>query len=209
MDSTVFPAKIPSWERVLRGPKPVDEKYVESLASLPVMTSLSTNAQPYRITVVCLGNICRSPIGEAVLRQRLAAAGLADQVVVDSAGTGDWHLGQGADPRSLAVLDAHGYEHDHTARQITPNWFAEIDLVLAMDEANYADLQRLIARSGQEPQLRMMRSYDPNLSQLAEPHPDLDVPDPYYGGPEGFEAVLTMIEQAADGVVSGLLDSKE
>ncbi len=68
---------------------------------------------PYRITVVCLGNICRSPIGEAVLRARLADAGLADRVQVDSAGTGDWHLGHPADPRALATLDAHGYPHDH------------------------------------------------------------------------------------------------
>jgi protein-tyrosine phosphatase len=173
------------------------------------MTAPPAPAEPYRITVVCLGNICRSPIGEAVLRQRLAAAGLADRVRVDSAGTGDWHLGQGADPRALAVLDAHGYPHDHTARQITPNWFADIDLVLAMDESNYANLERLIERSGQSPELRMMRSYDPELAHLAEPHPELDVPDPYYGGPEGFETVLTMIEQAADGLVSDLLDSQD
>ena len=164
--------------------------------------------EPYRITVVCLGNICRSPIGEVVLRERIERAGLADRVVVDSAGTGDWHVGQGADPRTLAVLDAHGYPHAHTARQITPNWFAQIDLVLAMDESNYANLERLIAQSGQDTELRMMRAYDPGLAHLDEPHPDLDVPDPYYGGDEGFESVLEMIEQAADGLVGDLLDSK-
>jgi protein-tyrosine phosphatase len=161
---------------------------------------------PYRITVVCLGNICRSPIGEAVLRARLAEAGLADRVHVDSAGTGDWHLGHPADPRALATLDAHGYPHDHVARQIGPQWMDGIDLLLAMDEANYADLQRMTAGAAAPPELRMMRSFDPALAHLPEPHPDLAVPDPYYGGPEGFDEVLLMIEQAADGIVDGLLE---
>lgn len=161
-------------------------------------------AAPYRITVVCLGNICRSPIGEVVLRTRLVDAGLADRYQVDSAGTGDWHLGHGADPRSIDVLNAHGYEHDHTARQITSSWMADTDLLLAMDESNYRNLQELIAHSGCTPDLRMMRSFDPALSHLPEPHPGLDVPDPYHGGPEGFVHVLQMIELAADGVVDWL-----
>ena len=166
-------------------------------------------SEPYRITVVCLGNICRSPIGEVVLRDRVTTAGLGDRVVVDSAGTGDWHLGHGADPRSLAVLDSHGYEHSHTARQITPTWMSEIDLLLAMDETNYANLERIVAHSGVEPELRMMRSFDPALAHLPEPHPDLDVPDPYYGGPEGFVDVLQMLERASDGVVTWLHERVE
>ena len=168
------------------------------------MTTPLPDGQPFQITVVCLGNICRSPIGEVVLRDRISAAGLGDLVAVDSAGTGDWHLGEGADPRTLAVLDAHGYDHDHTARQITPHWFASIDLALAMDESNYANLERLIARSGQDTELRMMRSFDPTLAHLPEPHPDLDVPDPYYGGPDGFTEVLQMIERASDGLTTEL-----
>ena len=164
---------------------------------------------PYRITVVCLGNICRSPIGEAVLRSRLDGAGLAHRVTVDSAGTGDWHLGQDADPRALATLDAHGYAHDHSARQITPDWFERIDLVLVMDGSNYADVSRMIARSGAGTRLRMMRSFDPELSLIDEPHPDLDVPDPYYGGSEGFEEVLHMIERAADGLVETIQGAPE
>lgn len=167
------------------------------------------STEPYRITVVCLGNICRSPIGEAVLRDRIARAGLADRVVVDSAGTGTWNIGEDADPRARAVLAARGYPIDHRARQITPSWFAEIDLVVAMDESNYADLEELIRRSGQDTDLRMMRSYDPALAHLPQPHPGLDVPDPYYGGAEGFDEVLEMIEQAADGIVSDLLASQD
>ena len=167
---------------------------------------MTVRPAPYRITVVCLGNICRSPIGEAVLRARITEAGLADRVVVDSAGTGDWHLGQGANPRALDVLDAAGYPHDHVARQIAPHWFEGVDLVLAMDEANYADLQLMMAGDDTGTELRMMRSYDPALAHLAEPHPDLSVPDPYYGGPEDFVEVLHMIEKAADGIVDGLPD---
>lgn len=169
---------------------------------------MTARPAPYRITVVCLGNICRSPIGEAVLRARLVDAGLADRVQVDSAGTGDWHLGHPADPRALATLDAHGYPHDHVARQIAPHWMDGIDLLLAMDEANYADLARMLPSGGAGPELRMMRSFDPALAHLSEPHAELSVPDPYYGGPEGFDEVLRMIEQAADGIVDGLLDGR-
>lgn len=169
------------------------------------MTSTDT---PYRITVVCLGNVCRSPIGEVVLRARLADAGLADRVVVDSAGTGDWHLGHPADRRALATMDAAGYPHDHVARQIDSGWMDGIDLLLAMDEANYRDLAAMRASATSQPDLRMMRSFDPELGHLLEPHPDLDVPDPYFGDQAGFEEVLRMIEKAADGVVDDLLDGR-
>lgn len=169
------------------------------LASLPVV--------PYRITAVCLGNICRSPVAEAVLRSRIAAAGLADDVVVDSAGTGSWHVGHGMDRRSRTLLDAHGYPHDHTVRRLDGSWLSGStgpDLLLAMDEANYADLQRMVQRSGASATVRMVRAFDPALAALPEPDPRLDVPDPYYGGPDEFAAMLAMIEPAADGLVARL-----
>ena len=159
---------------------------------------------PYRITVICLGNICRSPIGEAVLRDRIAAVGLADQISVDSAGTGDWHIGQGANVKSITTLTEHGYDLDHTARQITPSWFADIDLALVMDTNNYADVAALIELSGAQVELRMMRAFDPALSGITEPDPVLDVPDPYRGTMEDFTTVLKMIEAASDGLVSEL-----
>ncbi len=163
------------------------------------------DSAPYRITVVCLGNICRSPMAEAVLRQRIHAAGLHDAIELDSAGTGDWHLGYPVDPRARDTLAAAGYPAwEHTSRQITPNWFAEIDLVLAMDDSNYADLERLIARSGMEPELRMMRSFDPQLAGAPEPSSELSVPDPYYGGDHGFVEVLAMLERASDGLMREL-----
>ena len=172
-----------------------------------VPTSAPRDAQePYRITVVCLGNICRSPMGESVLRARVADAGLSDRIVVDSAGTGTWHTGYGADPRTREVLTASGYDDlaTHEARRITATWFAEIDLALAMDMSNYADLADLIARSGVDTELRMMRAFDPTLSHVPEPHPGLDVPDPYYGGTDGFVDALRMLERASDGLIDRL-----
>ncbi len=168
------------------------------------MTSPTT--RKYRVTIVCLGNICRSPIGEAVVRERLTRSGLAGVVEVDSAGTGDWHVGQGANPRSVQVLDDHGYEHDHTARQINESWFTDIDLVIAMDTANYADIKALIPTTAHHVDLRMLRSFDPEFVGISEPDARLDVPDPYHGSDEDFVAVLRMIEVAVDGLVHVLTD---
>ncbi len=158
----------------------------------------------YRVTVVCLGNICRSPIAEAVVRDRIQRAGLERTVVVDSAGTGDWHLGHPADPRALATLAAHGYALDHRARQIDSSWFADIDLILAMDTANYQDLLAMQSAAGTSTEVRMLRAFDPQLAHEAEPSTGLEVPDPYYGGDKGFETALHMIESAADGLVAEL-----
>lgn len=162
--------------------------------------------KPYRITVVCLGNICRSPMGEAVLQQRVLAAGLAERVEIDSAGTGDWHIGHRADHRARSTLAAHSYPYDHRARQIDGDWLGRIDLLLAMDRANFDDLAAMITRADAHPELRMMRSFDPALAGLDLAHPSLDVPDPYYGEPTDFVEVLRMIEQAADGLIDSLPD---
>jgi protein-tyrosine phosphatase len=161
---------------------------------------MTTN--PFRITTICLGNICRSPMAEVVLQDRVLRAGLAHFVVVDSAGTGDWHVGYPADPRASATLDAHDYDRgEHQARQINEGWIANIDLALVMDSTNFLDVTSLVNRSGATTDLRMFRSFDPALAHLSPPHPDLDVPDPYYGGDDGFVDVLRMIERASDGIV--------
>jgi protein-tyrosine phosphatase len=152
----------------------------------------------YRICFVCTGNICRSPTAEVVMRARLVSAGLSDRVIVDSAGTGGWHVGHGADERALETLRAHGYDGgEHVARQFDPAWFADRDLVVAMDVDNLRALRRM-APPDQEHKLVMLRSFDP-----ASPG-DLDVPDPYYGGPRGFEHVLALVEAACDGLVDWL-----
>ncbi|MFA7323886.1 MAG: low molecular weight protein-tyrosine-phosphatase [Candidatus Nanopelagicales bacterium] len=159
----------------------------------------------FRITVVCLGNICRSPIGEAVLRDRIAQAGLDSHVIVDSAGTGDWNLGNPVDRRAAAAMAQHGYSLDHRARQIDEQWFADIDLALAMDTDNFTDLHAMLGQARTRTNIRMFRSFDPALTGIAAPDRALDVPDPYYGGDESFIEVLHMIEAAAEGLVAQLL----
>jgi protein-tyrosine phosphatase len=150
----------------------------------------------YRICFVCMGNICRSPTAEVVMRARLVDAGLADRVVVDSAGTAGWHAGGAADERSLETLRSHGYDGtDHSARQIDASWFADRDLVVAMDNKNMQSL-RWMAPPDQAHKLIRLRSFDP-----ASRGGDLDVPDPYYGGVSGFEDVLAMVEAACDGLI--------
>lgn len=144
-----------------------------------------------RIAVVCLGNICRSPIADVVLEQRFADAGLDVEVV--SAGTAGYHEGAPMDRRAAATLRAAGYDPSrHRARQFPPSWFDDCDLVLAMDADNVADLARLPGH--QDHKLALFRSYDP-----AGPG---DVPDPYYGGEQGFRDVLAMVERTADALVT-------
>ena len=158
--------------------------------------------RPLRVTAVCTGNICRSPIAEVVLRAAVEEAGLAHDVVVDSAGTGGWHVGDGADRRSVRVLAAHGYDGSaHRAQQITPHWFGaddEPDLLLAMDATHYDDLRRLAPHA----EIRLLRSFDPACTGLSGRR--LDVPDPYYGDLSDFEEVLAMVEAAAPGVIAHL-----
>jgi len=135
-----------------------------------------------RIAVVCLGNICRSPMAEVVLRDRLEASGRTD-VEVSSAGTGDWHVGEPMDRRAAATLSRHGYDPSgHRAQQYDAT--ADYDLVLAMDASNLADL------GGPSARVRLFRDFDP-----VGPG---DVPDPYFGGDDGFDEVLAIVERVAD-----------
>ena len=151
----------------------------------------------YRICFVCLGNICRSPIAATVMRSLLADRGLSDDVEVTSAGTGDWHVGQRADSRALAALTRAGYDgSDHRARLFVADAFADNDLVLAMDHSNLTALRRL-APDGHEDKLRLLREFDPDATGT-------DVPDPYYGGDEGFDEVLAMVESACHGLLEAI-----
>lgn len=139
------------------------------------------------VLTLCLGNICRSPVAEALVRRELAAAGV--QAVVDSAGTGDWHVGKPADPRSREVARKHGLELGGRARQLSLADFYEQDIILAMDAQNLADARRLLPPNSQA-RVELMRDYDPEA-------PGADVPDPYYGGPEGFDHMYEMLERSA------------
>ncbi|HSF96434.1 MAG TPA: low molecular weight protein-tyrosine-phosphatase [Thermohalobaculum sp.] len=143
-----------------------------------------------RILVVCLGNTCRSPMGQGVLEARAAEAGL--EIAVDSAGIGAWHAGNPPNPRGVAAARARGYDTSaQRSRQIRPADFHDFDLILAMDASNVADLRRL-APDGARAVIRLF-------------HPDgLDIPDPYHGGPEDYEHALDMIEHAAARLVVDL-----
>jgi protein-tyrosine phosphatase len=154
---------------------------------------------PYRVCLVCLGNICRSPMAETVLRAELAAAGLDGLVVVDSAGTGDWHVGDGMDPGARAALAARGHDGSrHRARQFQPSWLARRDLVLAMDARNLADLRRM-ARGGDADRIRLFGEVG-GLTEAGNG----DIPDPWGGGPGEFGHVLDLLGAAAP-VIAGRL----
>jgi protein-tyrosine phosphatase len=148
-----------------------------------------------RICFVCLGNICRSPTAEGVMHQLVAAAGLADRLTIDSAGTGDWHAGELPDSRTRHAAARRGLELTHVARQFTRKDLDAFDLVLAMDRANLKHL-RYMAGERTAPELRLLRSFDPTAPDGAE------VPDPYAGGTQGFEEVLDQCERACAGLLA-------
>lgn len=155
---------------------------------------------------VCTGNICRSPIAEAVLRDRFEAAGLGDAVRVDSTGVSSEESGNPIDPRAAAVLHAAGYAvPDHRARQVRRDEIGDRDLVLALT-ARHAQALRAIAPDGATAaRVRMLRSFDPAAPTVhgsgASTEAQLDVRDPWYGDASDFEATLAQVEAAADGIV--------
>ncbi|MFI0810856.1 low molecular weight protein-tyrosine-phosphatase [Streptomyces echinatus] len=157
----------------------------------------------YRVCFVCTGNICRSPMAESVFRARVAEAGLENLVVADSAGTGGWHEGEPADPRTVSVLEEHGYGSEHTARRFQPSWFARLDLVIALDAGHLRALRRLAPTEADARKIRLLSSYDPAAGE------DLDVPDPYYGGRDGFEECLEMVEAASTGLLAAVREELE
>jgi protein-tyrosine phosphatase len=152
-----------------------------------------------RICFVCLGNICRSPTAEAVMRHLVKQAGLEKTIAIDSAGTGDWHVGGARDKRSHAVGAARGIPLSGVARQFVPADFDDYDHVLAMDRSNRDDLLRM-ARDGRDrAKVALLRAFDPSAP------PDAEVPDPYYGGPRGFEEVFDICERACRGLLAVLV----
>lgn len=154
---------------------------------------------PYRVTVICTGNICRSPMGEIVLRQMLDDADLADQVEVSSSGLAGWHIGDGADRRLIRLLRERGYDgSEHRARQFTPGWFAQLDLVLAADEGHLEALRGLAHDPADRDKIHLLREFDPEAVAAGT----LDIDDPYYGSFEDFETCLADVEAAARGVVA-------
>lgn len=155
--------------------------------SVPGESARGSAAVSLRLLMVCLGNICRSPTAEAVMRQRLHAHGLHQRVVVDSAGTGAWHSGDPPDARSQRHAMRRGYDlSGQRARRVVEADFHRFDIVLAMDEDNLADLERM-KPTGARAELRLFAA--------------VEIPDPYQGGAPGFERVLDLAEQASDALI--------
>lgn len=147
-----------------------------------------------KVLFVCLGNICRSPTAEGVLRHKLRAAGLEDRVQVDSAGTGDWHVGKAPDGRTRQAALRRGYDLSaQRARQVESADFQRFDLILAMDKSNLRNLEALRPGHASADLDLYLRRYELALDE---------VPDPYYGGEDGFEQVLDLIEQASDALLA-------
>jgi protein-tyrosine phosphatase len=162
------------------------------------MTDQENPSDPFRILFVCLGNICRSPLAEGVFRHLAAEAGMAERIQVDSAGTGAWHVGEPPDRRSLTVARKNGVGLDGRARQVEGEDFALFDLVVAMDRDNLRQLESLRDRAGGAAPVRLLREFDPEAGG------DLEVPDPYYGGPDGFDRVYEMVHRSCRALLEAL-----
>jgi len=150
--------------------------------------------EPIRVCFVCLGNICRSPTAEGVMRHLLQVERLEDAIEVDSAGTSGWHEGEAPDARSREEAQRRGFDLQGSARQVRQEDYHRFDYLLAMDRSN---LEWLTANRPPDAraELRLLRSFEPGAP------PDAEVPDPYYGGEEGFRDVYDLCERACRGLV--------
>lgn len=158
-------------------------------------------APTYRICVICSGNICRSPMGEVILRSMLQSAGLGNQVVVDSAGTGGWHQGDPADPRTVLALKDHGYDGSHhRAREFQPEWFSDRELIVAAARGHVRDLRRWAPDAAASAKVQLLREFDPTAVDLGT----LEVDDPYFGDGDDFDRCLSVVERACRGLVEHL-----
>lgn len=157
-----------------------------------------TDTDPFRVIFVCTGNICRSPMAEVVLRALAAQRGLAARLLSRSAGTGDWHLGERADQRTLQALSRQGYDGSmHRAKQFSAASFAENDLIVALDRTHERILRAWAPTADDKGKVMLLRAFEPHA-------PSMDVPDPYYAGEAMFDSVLAMIESATRGLFSQL-----
>jgi protein-tyrosine phosphatase len=156
--------------------------------------------RPTRVLFVCLGNICRSPTAEGVMRTLVNDAGLRDSIQLESAGTGAWHVGSPPDRRASETASARGVELEGHARQVRSEDFEEFDLLLAMDEENLRELRGQARDDEERAKVRLLREFDPASTGAG----NLDVPDPYYGGANGFEEVFELVHAACAGLLEQL-----
>jgi protein-tyrosine phosphatase len=154
-------------------------------------------APVFKILFICLGNICRSPAAEGVMRRVITEAGLSHLVFIDSAGTADWHTGKSADQRMIKAAADRGFELTSRARQVQDADLGEYDLILVMDRSNHQDLRTFDQENLHGTKVRL-------FCEFCSLHEESEVPDPYYGGPEGFDKVLDLLEDGCTGVVNHL-----
>ncbi len=157
-------------------------------------------APSFKLLFVCLGNICRSPAAEGVMRRMIDEAGLGDVILIDSAGTAGWHHGKRADQRMLAAATARGFDLTSFARQVQNVDLEQFDLVLVMDRSNHQDLRAFDRESRHGHKVRL-------FCEFCSRHQETEVPDPYYGGPEGFDKVLDLLEDGCAGVLTHVRQS--
>lgn len=175
------------------------------MSTRPALPAPRDAATSYTIAMVCLGNICRSPMAEVVLTAKLASADLADSVVVTSSGTGDWHMGHPMDDRAAATLAAAGYDPSrHRAQQFSRQHLDGSDLVLAMDRSNLQAIEVTAgAVTAEHDRVRLFRDFDPEASG------DTELADPFYGDLEAFAATLSIVERTVDELVTLLQQLRE
>jgi protein-tyrosine phosphatase len=154
---------------------------------------------PIRVSFVCLGNICRSPTAEGIMRSLVDRAGLSDAIEVESAGTGSWHLGERADRRARETAEARGVTLNGRAQQFGESDFDRLDYILVMDVGIKSALARLASSDEARAKVHLLRSFDPASA------PDAPVPDPYYGGPDGFEEVFDICDAACRGLLDHIV----
>jgi protein-tyrosine phosphatase len=172
---------------------------------------------PARLLFVCLGNICRSPTAEGVMRALVSREGLERNIELDSAGTGAWHVGSSPDRRATEAARARGVTLEGRARQVRPEDFDDFDLLLAMDRKNLRELCRQVPGERQRAKLRLLREFDPASAPREDggsgeagsdvsDRSDLDVPDPYYGAAGGFDEVFELVQAACEGLLAQIRD---
>jgi protein-tyrosine phosphatase len=155
------------------------------------------------VLFVCLGNICRSPLAKWIFTHRATSAGLIERLDIDSCGTGGWHAGDGADPRSVQIALERGLDVEHTARKLNPYLdFERFAYLIAMDKSNHANI---LAAGGPRERVFLMRSFDRSVEPARAA--ELEVPDPYYGGEDGFVNVYEMLDRACQGLLDHIASS--
>jgi protein-tyrosine phosphatase len=166
---------------------------------------MSEDEAPVRLLFVCLGNICRSPTAEGVMRALVEEAGMQQSIELDSAGTGAWHVGNPPDARAVAAAGARGIRLEGSARQVRQEDFDDFDLVLAMDRSNLRELRELAGGGARRAKVRLLREFDP----AGGGEQDLEVPDPYYGADGGFDEVLDLVQAACAGLLARINAGEE